>query len=40
VIFVQLIGPIGDQAARTGKIAEGVDRGQLVPGRKHDDQGS
>ena len=34
------LAPIGDQAARTGKIAEGVDRGQLVPGRKHDDQDS
>jgi hypothetical protein len=33
-ILVQLIRPVGDQAARTGKIAEGVDRGQLVPGRQ------
>jgi hypothetical protein len=34
VIFVHLIGTVGDQAARTGKIAEGIDRGQLVPDRQ------
>src|SRR5262245_37497906 len=34
VILVQLIDPVGDQAARTAKIAEGVDRRQLVPGRQ------
>jgi hypothetical protein len=34
VIFVQLIDPVGDQVARTGKIAEGVDCRQLVPSRQ------
>ena len=37
-VLVDEIGPIGDQAAGGDEEAFVVDRGQLVPGRKRDDQ--
>ena len=37
-VLVDVIRPIGDQAAGGDEEAFGVDRGQLVPGRQRDDQ--
>ena len=37
-VLVDVISPIGDQAAGGDEEAFVVDRGQLVPGRQRDDQ--
>jgi len=36
--LVELIIPVGDEAAVVNKVARKVDRRQFVPGCKHDDQ--
>jgi hypothetical protein len=36
-ILVNHVGPIGDQAAGGGEMTVGIERGQLVLGRKRDD---
>ena len=33
-VLVDQVGPIGDQAAGCDEVAEGIDRGQPVPGRE------
>ena len=38
MVLVEDVVPIGDQAATADEIAGGVDRGELVPGRKREDQ--
>ncbi len=37
-IQINSIGSIGDQAAASNKVAEGVDRGKTVPGCQRDDE--
>src|SRR5262245_846721 len=37
-VYVDRIGPVGDQAAAVDKVSERVDRGQPVPGCQRDDK--